>query len=169
MDSSISLYDALVRASISPERAKAAVLALQEDVKMNVAASIETQLNGPIALMAQRIDARFDQITSRFDARFEEINSRFDARFEEINSRFDARFEEITSRFEARFEQIDARFEQIDGRLQRLEGLPVEIAELRGQYKRDSDRATLWRWSVGVIFALLTIGIGAANLVSRLS
>lgn len=162
MDSSISLYDALVRANISPEHAKAAVLALQEDVKMNVAASIETQLNGPIALMAQRIDARFDQITSRFDARFEEINSRFDARFGEISSRFDARFEEISSRFEARFEQIDAR-------LQRLEGLPVEIAELRGQYKRDSDRATLWRWSVGVVFALLTIGIGAANLVSRLN
>ncbi|MGE0798817.1 MAG: hypothetical protein AB7G13_31445 [Lautropia sp.] len=68
--------------------------------------------------------------------------------------------------FSARF---DARFEQFDTRLQRLEGLPVEIAELRGQYKRESDRATLWRWSVGVSFALLTIGIGAANLISRLN
>jgi len=62
-----------------------------------------------LALLEQRVDARFDKV--------------------------DARFERVESRMEARFDAIDARFEIVDGRFDTLkfEVLGTMERELRSQ------------------------------------
>lgn len=75
--------------------------------------------------LAERQDARFDEVLTsvregfeRMDLRFEDTQRQMDQRFEAMDKRFEALQTQMDQRFEALQTQMDRRFEAVDKRFE---------------------------------------------------